>query len=379
MKRILSILLFFILILSCYSFEICDNFTERTVFANQDAPSVRGEHAMVFDSVNNKTILHGGFNMEELITLDDTWVFDSSSNTWTKKTSTIKPPPMNGHEMVFDSINEKIILYGGVQTWFYDYPTNVWTQVFPNENPHERNFHAMAFDQISGKVYLFGGFSEGDIDDAFWSYDYSTNIWVELTCTTKPPSRYGHNLVYDANNQQLLLYGGNSFEGLRTDFWSYNSTTNNWTELTSATQPSGRKWSGMSYDSLNQQIILFGGTNELGTMFDDTWSFDTSSNQWNEKQPNITPSGRHNIKMVYDSSIQKTILFGGYVNGLQSSSDTWLYDYNENLWSNVTASTNGSTPIPTTATFTSFAMLGILIIIFGVIKIARSNHSRKKT
>ena len=118
MKRILTIFLCFILVLTCYNFEICDNFTKRTIYALQDTPSVRGEYAMVFDSVNNKTILHGGFKMEELLSLDDTWLFDFSENLWsnvTLSTNGSTPTPTTTTFINFIMLGIFIILLGVIR------------------------------------------------------------------------------------------------------------------------------------------------------------------------------------------------------------------------------------------------------------------------
>ncbi|MFX1252160.1 MAG: Kelch repeat-containing protein [Promethearchaeota archaeon] len=46
------------------------------------SPSPRSGHGMVYDPVNQKVILFGGGN-ENHIFMNDTWVYDYLTNTWT--------------------------------------------------------------------------------------------------------------------------------------------------------------------------------------------------------------------------------------------------------------------------------------------------------
>ncbi|MHA1508293.1 MAG: Kelch repeat-containing protein, partial [Promethearchaeota archaeon] len=117
--------------------------------------------------------------------------------------------------------------------------------------------------------------------------------------------------------------------------WIYYYGNNTWVELNTTSKPDTRYWHGMTYDSTNQKVIVFGGrhTGAPGDAIEDTWTFDPSTNQWTEVLPSSHPSNRMDFSMVYDTSSQKTILFGGFRFPGTTLGDTWTYAYNSNRWS----------------------------------------------
>ena len=67
----------------------------------------------------------------------------------------------------------------------------------------------------------------------------------------------------------------------------------------------------MVYDPINQKTLLYGGWgDELGLM-DDTWIYDSQTNQWTEVFPVDNPSTRQSFSIYYDFDAQRVILFGG--------------------------------------------------------------------
>ena len=64
------------------------------------------------------------------MTISDTWLFDSSADTWTKADPAGKVPPARAqHQMVYDPASGKVILFGGISKkdgtqlndiWSYD-------------------------------------------------------------------------------------------------------------------------------------------------------------------------------------------------------------------------------------------------------------------
>lgn len=92
-----------------------------------------------------------------------------------------------------------------------------------------------------------------------------------------------------------------------------------WSEVSNS-GPSPRFLSGMTYDSSQGKVVLFGG-GIGGNRFDDTWEWHGAS--W-ANVANGGPSPRMAAPLVYDSIRNVAVLYGGNaVNNSTNYSDTW--------------------------------------------------------
>ena len=95
-----------------------------------------------------------------------------------------------------------------------------------------------------------------------------------------------------------------------------------WTQVADI-GPSPRALHSMVYNSSSNKVVLFGGFDNDGP-FNDTWEWDGI--QWTQVA-NVGPSVRSYQSMVYDFSKKEIILFGGsddyFVTGLVFG-DTWI-------------------------------------------------------
>lgn len=316
-------------------------------FVRNQMPVARYGVGTVYDPQLQKTIVFGGGaqDVTGFEVFNDIWTYDSTGNIWSEIVSTNKPSARTGHSMVYDFFNNKTILFGGWDeniglmndTWIYDSQTNQWTEVFPDYTPENRQSQAMYYDPVFQKVILFGGYRDSSphFNDT-WEYNYANNSWSKLNPSNSPSGRYGSKMVYDPINQRTILFGGRA-TSIMDDTWIYYYGNNTWTELSPTGRPDTRYWHGMVYDSNNHKVIVFGGRNTEapGEALEDTWIFDPSTNEWTEVLPLSHPSNRMDFSMVYDSSIQKAILFGGFRFPGSSLGDTWTYTSGSNSWSNV--------------------------------------------
>ena len=158
-------------------------------------------------------------------------------------------------------------------------------------------------------------------------------------------------MVYDESINLIVLTAGNTAtQGHQDDTWTYNVSSNIWTELTPTGSPDQLKWPSMTYDSVNQKCILFGG--QIGdNAVDRTWIYDAQLNTWLRRYPTDAPESRINTGLAFDPVNNVTILFGGMATAGGLYDDTWVYSYDSNIWTNVTigaesttTSTNTSTP-----------------------------------
>jgi len=95
-----------------------------------------------------------------------------------------------------------------------------------------------------------------------------------------------------------------------------------WRE-TVQTAPSGRGHAATAYDVARGRIVMFGGTPNFTSVFDETW--ESNGRMWTRRYPLRSPPRRMGAMMTYDSTRQRVILFGGGV-GQTFYNDTWEYD-----------------------------------------------------
>ncbi|MFX0170329.1 MAG: kelch repeat-containing protein [Candidatus Hodarchaeota archaeon] len=89
---------------------------------------------MVYDSVQKRGILFGGYgNYPEIF--NDTWSYDVTNNLWTELDSKTNPTKRVGHAMAYDSRSQKVIMFGGAgldlnkpynDTWVFNSSENTW-------------------------------------------------------------------------------------------------------------------------------------------------------------------------------------------------------------------------------------------------------------
>ena len=323
--------------------------TAEYIPSQSSSPSSRMHPCMGYDSVNERVILFGGGTMAGV--RGDTWMYEYSTNTWTQIQSISNPAGRNDGTMVYDPTTNCMILYGGWcgmtlgrtdDTWIFNCTTDEWTEVSPEESPSPRSSANMVYDSTNNVVILFGGYGEDDphTDDT-WCYDPIGNTWTEMNPTVHPCGRYGHCMIYDPVNNRTILFSGNSDEGMNPDLWEYNFAADSWTELTAYPRPMGRKWGTMVYDPDRDRGILFGGDCNNPEFVNDTWAFNCLTSEWEGQDPTQSPCVRANAGLAYDTTNDLVVLFGGQSGGFggdyYSMSDTWVYVDND--WIDMSTST----------------------------------------
>jgi N-acetylneuraminic acid mutarotase len=311
-------------------------------------PGPRGAHAMVYDPYNEQIVLHGGASTG-FHYLGDTWGYSYTTNSWTRLSRT-SPTARANHAMVYCNSTNEIILFGGWQvggTWSFDCELETWSEVTTSTDPGEHHSLAMAYDPKENAVILFGGFnSDGVETDDTWKFDLETREWSDLAPETTPLARYGHVMVYDESIEQIVMTCGNTAtQGHQQDTWGFDASSNTWTELATNGNPDRLKWPSMTYDTVNQKAILFGG--QIG---DDpvsgTWIYDGILNSWQKRYPDNPPGPRINTGLAFDSSNNVIVLYGGADFEFNTYTDMWVYSFEDNTWA--VMSDSPTTPLTTT-------------------------------
>jgi hypothetical protein len=164
------------------------------------SPPARGYHRMAYDVESDRAILFGGMGIVKGM-LEDTWAYDLSANSWMKMAPAQSPPPGHG-PMAYDIKSDRVILFMGVidtgtypdngvykltsETWAYDYNSNTWVDMQPKDAPFGLLGARMVYNAESDRMILFGGMDAGVLtgaDDKWfddtWAYDFDSNNWTK--------------------------------------------------------------------------------------------------------------------------------------------------------------------------------------------------------
>jgi len=297
-------------------------------------PSSRYSHAMAPLHGTKKVLLFGGYTVSGVD--NETWVYDASTNTWTNKNPPgAKPEAREYHGLASIYNDDKVVLFGGYgakyynDTWEYDLNANTWTNKNPQLKPSARKDPGMATIHGTKNIIVFGGNESGiNVINDTWEYNLSKNQWTKKTPTGDlPNARRGHALTEIHGTDKILLFGTDDQTDNQT--WIYDSKTNTWTQKSPPIKPSARYIiKGISSIHGTDQVVLFGGMDSVNR--DDTWAYDLNDNNWTKKTPSLKPSKRrgHVMSPIYDTA--EVLLFGGYQGG--DLGDTWTYNLSSDKW-----------------------------------------------
>jgi hypothetical protein len=293
----------------------------------QDNPSpTRKFYMMTYDSLRDKLVLFGG--EIGINPLDDTWEFNGRS--WSKIETAHRPPATTRGMLCYVKSWRKCILFGGQSTngvylnntWSYDGMD--WVKLETVGNPPGRRESGMVFDEHINKILLFGGGTYSDMMDETWTFDGRT--WRQVFPEKQPSKREACGMAFDRTRQRTVVYGGYySLLSLRDDTWEFDGVT--WTEMSPPHKPVFRLLPAFCYYDLGSTCVLFGGWNIVSgynVEFDDTWEYDGVD--WRQIFPDNKPPKRFITSMQPFNNGNGLILYGGLSNSQNDPfNDTWVY------------------------------------------------------
>ncbi|MFO0840023.1 MAG: hypothetical protein U1D55_16065 [Phycisphaerae bacterium] len=285
-------------------------------------PSPRDAHAMAYDAAAQRVILFGGY-AGGASSQNDTWTWNGIN--WTLLTTPVSPEPYFYHSLAYDSVHHTTVLYGAYppprqNTW--ELSGTTWSHS-SSLGPSSRVGAAMAFDAERNEIVLFGGgsaaFPNPPLGDT-WTWNGVT--WSQKSVTA-PPARVSPGMVFDSARGKIVLFGGATNDSGTTcygDTWEWDGQQ--WTPIATS-GPAPRLEPAMTYDSVVNRIVLFGGrVNNTTGYLGDTWELTGAA--WT-LVANTGPAGRGYHAMAFDASRGASVLFGGF-NGTRLG-DTWVWSY----------------------------------------------------
>ncbi len=193
-----------------------------------------------------------------------------------------------------------------------------WNLTFTGNLPPNARNSAMCYDSVNDKIWWWGGEYGSIINPQTWFFDFTLNNWFTQPGAL-PPKRARHNMVYDIARNKVVLFGGWHFDGVSNmnmqDTWEFDPVTYDWTQVITANSPPRRQWASMVYDSVRNEVVLFGGYDgyppSSNGLLGDTWTYDGTN--WTQKFPAHSPRPHYGSAIAFDSTRGVVRLLGGQV------------------------------------------------------------------
>ncbi len=200
-------------------------------------------------------------------------------------------------------------------------PNMSWSQLAPaGALPPARYDHTLVTDGT--KLYLFGGRGPQPMND-LWLYDIAAKRWSESTASG-PNARFGHNAVWDATRNKMVVFGGQAGSTFFDDVWEFDPAQGTWSPVSQGVGPAARYGAAACLDDAGHMLITHGFTSS--GRFDDTWQFDLASAAWTDISPAAgekRPTKRCLIDGAWDTRKRRFLIYGGQSNEAPFLDDLW--------------------------------------------------------
>lgn len=351
-------------------------------------PSALENHSGVYDSVNDKLIVFGGETNGG--SLADVWVLSNVTSTgktpvwqaWKKMTTFGSPIARSGHKAVYnqekgcmiifggkDSSGELIKINSGNRLWVLKDVNGkdgqpVWEPLTENtdtgKSPVDRAGFSSVYDSTNNRMIVYGGadLSSGKttllndvwvLTNADGSDTQVPPKWENITPSETgnvPAARVNHTAVYDLSTNRMIVMGGETSKGVSSSVWILNYANGlggapSWTPLNISGGPvPARKSHTAIYDSASNRITVFGGIDSTGKLLDDIWVLSAANGEGEEQASWIKKVNFHTSKIPYpvarynhiaigNTETKKMVVFGGLTDKVDSAylDDIWILNH----------------------------------------------------
>jgi len=256
----------------------------------------------------------------------------ASEYVWTDVTPSApdsSPAPRFSAWFLADSTRGRVLLYGGFvrhgeawgrygDLWEWEPETHTWRPRTVIDAPLvDAGTSAMALDEGRGVLVLVApGGPQGQgapttPELTTLELDPNEGRWETISTSGLPSYRFGACMAYVSRTATTVLFGGYG-DVFLNDTWAYDGATGAWTDLDpEGPWPPARTNASLVYDSTVDRLILFGGMGETG-LLNDIWSYDPQQNTWLElSPPGCRPAPRVGAALAFDPAARRVILVGG--------------------------------------------------------------------
>lgn len=200
--------------------------------------------------------------------------------------------------------------------------------------PPGRRSHAMAIDPERNNMLVFGGYGNGSHLGDTWIFGLKNSTWIKVDSVASPSPRAATTLVYEQGYKRFVLFGGFNYGHslVSNETWAFDTLTDNWINLNSRNPPEARASYGMLYDSKREAVVLFGGFTEKG-YFSDIWMYEPKQNIWRQEMitGDSSPAPRGAMGFTYDETDDVYVMYGGFSDS-GFFGDTWTFNPTTKTW-----------------------------------------------
>lgn len=280
--------------------------------------------AMTFEKRFTRVVFQGGACHENFQTVAETWLWHGDD--WVMLEPFPTPGRVTGFGLANDPVRAETVMFGGVdfseRSYTYIFRNNNWAFNGENQIPGGRSLFAFAADPDRGVTWLFGGIDDiGDLlNDLFM---LRGGVWSRMRTEGGPPFCFNPNGVYDKDRKRFVLVCDNG------EPWEWDGEK--WHNFSAVDpQPGDRRFAAMVYDETLKKTVLFGGFDEFNYLYD-VWTWDGA--KWTEikiKQKDAPP-GRGLPAMFWDPATRRTVIYGGigrrdFEAAIERYEDMWSFD-----------------------------------------------------
>ena len=177
---------------------------------------------------------------------------------------------------------------------------------------------AVGLDSANDRILVYGGQTYHALSEAVYSFDLSTDVWSEASIAgADPGTRKGHasTMATGDDFSELVVFGGEDYHTLTDEVYvldAYAAGAELWSDLTVVDGPEPRVGASMIYDPESDVALMWGGRGYYG-LLGDMWQLDFSGATavWTELAPFGDVPERAFSTEVYDPNFDVIYAFGG--------------------------------------------------------------------
>lgn len=190
-------------------------------------PTPRSYTSAVWNPINNKAYIFGGYSSPTIIqyddpTLDQIIEYDPANSSSIIK-SEVLPSNRKGTSAIWNPVNNKAYIFGGINAIGYlneiiEYDPATGTVTTKTEVlPSARAYTAAVWDPVNNKAYIFGGqLSSSAYTNQILEYDPATGA-VTTKTEVLPSDRAYTSAVWDIANSKAYIFAGQTNQILEYD------------------------------------------------------------------------------------------------------------------------------------------------------------------